>query len=86
MFGGLVCVDCVMAIANGDTSGVEDFEVWESGVESLDACESGRYTVVIGATDEDSDDAGFSWSPCDYCGSRLGGDRFHATFIENREV
>ena len=83
--GALVCVDCAMAIANGDLSGMSDGEArdWQTRVDKFDACEGGRWTVVIGATDEDGDDVGFCTSQCDYCGSYLAGTRLHATFIEN---
>ena len=38
---------------------------------------------------EDWDEGHFSWSSCDECGSRLGGDRFYATVwipITNEET
>lgn len=32
------------------------------------------------------DGAGFSWQPCDYCGSALGGDRMHAVLRSDLEA
>ena len=40
--------------------------------------QAGMEGFQILAVDTD-DEGGFSWSPCDVCGSHLGGDRFKAT-------
>jgi hypothetical protein len=79
-FDGSVCVDCVMVIANGDTSGISDVGAWEAGVAALDACEGGRFTVVLAC--DDQCEGWFSHSRCDYCGSTLGGERHPVNFIE----
>ena len=76
---GSVCIDCVMAIANADTSGIDDVGTWAALVENTDATEDGKYTVVVDCDGEPY----FSYWPCDYCGSSLGGDRHAVTFLEN---
>lgn len=77
-----VCIDCLMMIANGDSSGIDDFPAWESRVDSYDATEGGRWAVV---PDSDGEQF-FSWASCDYCGTCLGGDRFPVTFIDSGAV
>lgn len=61
-----VCQDCLMLIANGDTSGAADdypglLPEWD-----------GWYLAPGG----EEDDEGFSRSGCEGCGSSLGGDRY----------
>jgi hypothetical protein len=74
---GFVCTDCLMVIANGDTSGIDDVTAWESRVLEKNATEDGRYQVVPG-----TDTCGhFSRMGCDYCGSRLAGDVHLVTFL-----
>lgn len=66
-----ICVDCAMLHANNDLSGVED--------------DARRAEVQAGLKDYPflavGEDAGFSWSPCEACGSRLGGDRMWASVL-----
>lgn len=73
VFKGHACIDCTMAIANGDFSSMTDYDVarWNERVAAIALYELG--TVVM-ACDEDCEGY-FSWSSCDYCGSSLGGDR-----------
>lgn len=71
VFEGLACVDCAVAIANGDTSGIEDLERWEQGVLETALYELG--TVVTNCPEEC--EGSFHTSPCSYCGSDLAGDR-----------
>ena len=63
-----VCTDCAMLIANGETpEDNPDFALlpgWDGWVVVLDSNDDG--------------DTHFSWSSCEGCGSRLGGDRFPA--------
>lgn len=71
-----VCIDCVAVEANGhDPEAVDAYysgwlPEWDDYLLSMVACGG-----------EDVDDlyceGHFSWSPCDGCGSGLGGDRFH---------
>ena len=64
-----VCVDCGFYIAYGETDGAD--ERWSE--KDAGAGWDG-YHVVNGDSGKDHD---FSWSPCDYCGSHLGGARMH---------
>lgn len=73
---GAVCTDCLMAIANADTSGIADIDAWSAGVDATDATDGGRYDVVpVG------DETHFGTSSCDYCGTSLHGDRHDVVFI-----
>jgi hypothetical protein len=74
---GSVCVDCLMAIANGDTSGISDVDKWAAAVESTNATENGRYRVVVSGDGESY----FSSSRCDYCSDPLAGDRIDVEFV-----
>ena len=60
-----VCVDCLFFIANGDLP--EDAE------RAAEVRSIGLDWVIT-----EDDEGHFSWSPCDACGSRLGGQRFAA--------
>lgn len=62
-----ICVDCAMAHANGDFTGMD--EATEQRVKA--GMERTGYLSV-------GDDDGFSWSRCDGCLSHLGGDRYTA--------
>jgi hypothetical protein len=73
---GSVCVDCLMAIANSDTSGISDVDKWAAAVDATDATENGRYRVVV-----TGDESYFSSSRCDYCSDPLAGDRIDVVFI-----
>lgn len=63
-----VCVDCLMVLMNGDSSGIPDEQV--QTIEH--ACSQHGNLVYVG--DEDTDQT-FSRSPCDCCRSPLGGSR-----------
>jgi|GEM_PF-3405386 len=70
------CVDCLMMAANG-------LEGCDMTPEELERVERGfaswheeGFIIVPG-----HDDGGFSWSTCQVCGSRLGGDRFELTAV-----
>lgn len=79
-----VCVDCLMAIANDDYSGLDyhydeakaekRMEEIQTGIWSLS--DEGKYHLAVG------EDEGFSWSGCDCCGSGLGGERHGVYLIE----
>ena len=85
-----ICVDCMMVLANGEStySDDESERVHHAGM----AEQLGDYDVTLGrltpndvceGSEHDSDcvcdQLGFSWSLCDGCGSKLGGDRYAAT-------
>jgi hypothetical protein len=64
-----ICIDCTMAHVNGDFTGMD--EATEAAVKAgMDR--TGH--LIVNTDDHDE----FSWSRCDGCGSRLGGDRFTA--------
>ena len=67
-FEGLICIGCAMMAASGEYIGDGG-----DGIDPLAACDG--YHVIVG------DEWGFAMSSCDGCGSRLGGDRFEATFV-----
>lgn len=71
VFEGHACVDCVMAIANGDTSGIEDLEAWEKRVDSVALWKLGN--VVVNCPEDCEGE--FRTDDCDYCGDHLHGDR-----------
>lgn len=73
-----VCIDCLMAIANADTSGISDVDKWAAAVDATDATEDGRYRVVV-----TGDESYFSSSRCDFCSDSLAGDRIDVLFIAN---
>lgn len=71
-----VCVDCAMMIANGDDSGIDNTDAWYHAVMAKGML---RFDVAMSCGD---DCAGyFSKSACDYCGSRLAGDRHPAVLF-----
>ena len=75
---GTVCTDCIMAIVNGDTSGIEDYAGWESGVLQANSTDNGRYRIVhVG------EEAHYSTSRCDHCRTSYHGDRHDVVFIDN---
>ena len=54
----------------------------ESGLEGLDAVSPGAMPDRVCCEDNEHDEPYFSWSPCDCCSSRLGGDRYAAHGID----
>lgn len=62
---GLACIDCVMAIANDDYSGMSDVRasLVREGIERI-----GRHIVV-------AEEYGFTWRGCDVCGVNVAGDK-----------
>lgn len=63
------CIDCTMAIANGDYP--EDEARFDAVLNGERKWASQGY-VLVATTEEDTH---FSWASCDVCGSTLGGDR-----------
>jgi hypothetical protein len=69
-----ICTDCLMLVANDDTTALDDLEADRLRNNVADRWPSSRWLIVPG------DDYGaFSRKPCDGCGSTLGGDRVGAT-------
>jgi hypothetical protein len=68
-----VCQDCLIAITNGDFSGMDEgqAEATEKGMYRLTG--SHRVYLIAGDTEH-----GFSVNKCDCCRSKMHGDRFEA--------
>lgn len=73
-----LCCDCAMMIENGDASGMDDKAEAACRIGIQKEYEAGGHWVLSGA---ENDEASFSWSRCDCCDSRLGGDRYKAAVI-----
>ena len=73
---GLCCNDCAVMMANGELPHDMDEDSDEA-----QAIIAGTAGCCLGF-DQHNDDAGFHWSPCECCGSRLGGDRHYFHFID----
>lgn len=71
-FTGSACIDCVMLIANGDTSGNIHCETEEG--EAAWLANFARLNDGIHWTVGDGESY-FSWRDCSTCHSTLGGDR-----------
>jgi hypothetical protein len=74
MFDVFVCVDCGFYLANGLPDETE--QGWSP--ELIDARWK-DYQLVNGDSEKDHD---FSWTPCEGCGSPLGGARMHCVAWE----
>lgn len=93
MADGWACSDCIMLIANGDGSGIEDPESHERNMGAVAARIPANWHLVCGGEHSDEctpadRDAGcdcetqpFSWQACDTCGSNLGGARHAVTWL-----
>jgi hypothetical protein len=75
-FTGYACADCIIVIANADTSGITDVDAWQSAVESTNATLDGKYVVVPG-----TDEIDFGTQRCLYCGTWLAGYRHEIAFL-----
>ncbi len=64
----LACIDCTIAMANDDYSGIEDDSRVAEVKAGLDELAKRGYPVI-------GDEYGFTWRGCDCCGSYLGGDK-----------
>lgn len=82
------CIDCLAWLANGQVP--EESTEWP-GVEEIGRIWSGYHLVCSGPIEDENGimrdpetgepttgEDWFSWSPCEVCGSRLGGSRNHA--------
>lgn len=67
----MCCVDCLMLAVNGEEANAEHTEAYRKGTQGLgDPCMK-----------DDEDEGSFSWSPCQICGSHLGGQRFDVIWL-----
>lgn len=74
-----ICVDCLFCLAYGS-----DHEGVPPGQGALIGDQWGATDLTLGCPADccpDETDPWFSWSPCQGCGSPLGGDREHATVL-----
>lgn len=77
------CVDCVLYVANGevtDAHGNDITDVMADRIADHLGTEFAMCTLVVEYSE--SGDAWFSWSPCEICGSELGGDRLHVSAVK----
>ena len=74
-----ICVDCVMAIANGELPEDEAraLEV-EEGIKKFEKENNGFLAAGM-------EELGFAHSSCDVCLSSLGGDRYQAVFLSESD-
>ena len=94
------CADCHIFIANGDQPEDDDTlparidAEWSVSDETCDQYGAARgslwFDIVNGGEHEDeaaafSGSLGFSWRPCECCGSHLGGERYPLTAILRRK-
>lgn len=74
-WSGEMCVDCLVLLANGETPAEMSERETEEWLAAIDrAWPESEGWHLAPACGEDCE-GGFSWSSCDVCGSRLGGDR-----------
>lgn len=78
----MVCSDCLMVIANGDYTGLDNYVDGDDRAEEIDAgleraTENGEH-IVAGDSENDSD---FSAMQCDCCRTRLAGSRHHCVLL-----
>lgn len=75
LYDTTACVDCYYAANGLEIEGEGDVRVTPlSSIDRDEWVESGWKCDP--RTEPESDHYGFSWSPCECCGSRLGGDRY----------
>jgi hypothetical protein len=71
-----VCSDCIYVSANG----APDYEGY------ADSGHSERYAEGLknwgDEPNTDNDEPSFSWQACDFCGDKLGGNRFTASLMQ----
>lgn len=72
----MVCADCLLVLANDDSTGIDD-NAREREVRDAVAA-LGPHACV---GDSDLDDE-FSWSACGCCGTSLGGSRHAVVMLE----
>ena len=75
----MVCVDCIMFIANGDLSGSTDEDAARVLAAAEEEGDRGRSWVA----GDGENDVEFSWRPCPHCGTTLGGSRHEAFYFTN---
>lgn len=71
------CCDCLLLVANGEVPHDDNGEL-EAGMRATLKPDEIHH-LCCGDSDKDDE---FSWSPCECCGSRLGGSRHHMVVLE----
>jgi hypothetical protein len=71
-----VCPDCIYVSANG----APDYDGY------ADSGHAERYAQGLAEWGDEpfstSEETHFSWQPCDFCGDRLGGDRYESSLMQ----
>lgn len=76
----LICVDCMMLLANGEPNPEWSEAETEDHLRAMEEVYPfEQWVVVPGDAEKDHE---FSWSSCDLCSSPLGGTRMHAVAWE----
>jgi len=73
------CTDCLMIIANDDASGMDE-ETEARCRTGIDAMHKRGYWLICNNQDP-GNESEFSWSACEICGSRLGGNRHRLALL-----
>lgn len=92
------CIDCVMIMNNGDSSGMADegeesYDAWCARMEKMTWKECGWEWSGVQCDDWDPEndvehdeecarDGWFSWSACEWCESDFGGDRWNVAIMK----
>ena len=79
-----ICTDCMFAVEYGCYSeheqcfNREEFDKRQAEIDKAIESVDGQ---IVNNTPEDFE-AGFSWTPCELCGSTLGGDRYPYSILK----
>ncbi len=86
-----ICTDCLMLLANGEVFDSEGNDISDAHAMEIQR-EWPNTEITLGRLREDDEteeeyeesqeaenEGWFSWSPCEGCGSHLGGTRYYAT-------
>lgn len=77
---GSACGDCVIVIANDDTSGMTDERATEVRA-GIARTSSDGSNVVVACQEDEGTCEDFSSRPCDVCGTSLAGDRHPVVWL-----
>ena len=72
------CVDCLFFCANGDLPPENTEQEDQKLIDSFNKIHNEGFSVCVGSDDEGS----FSWTPCDICDTKLGGDRYTMHLVQ----
>lgn len=77
----MVCVDCLLALANGEESSAEHSQALETF--SAECARDGLQIVVTSSEETDNE---FSAAHCGACGSHLAGSRHQCALLQNLDL